>query len=61
MTEPTARAAKELNQRFWACMRQERHHVRVGQRHQDLTDVTFVGMVGDLHGTVCTDCERKED
>lgn len=64
MSEPPRRVnkklEKELASRFRQCIAKERRHVRIGQGNQDGTDIRMVGMVGELHGTVCTCCKRKE-
>jgi len=45
---------KELLARIRECVSGERTHIK-GEA------VTHVGHIGDLHGTVCTCCPRRQD
>lgn len=54
------RVEKEAMQRSRDCLDQLVTHVRVGSwRGTEDCEVTLIGHVRDLHGTVCTCCPRR--
>lgn len=61
MSATSARQEKERNAAFWACRKGERHHVRVGQRRQDGTQITLHGSAAELHGPngLCSCCHGR--
>ena len=52
---------KAINRRFKQLMDRDVRHVRIGQRHQDGTDITLVGNVWEMHGPdgCCTCCHGR--
>jgi hypothetical protein len=54
------RAKKEAAQRARDCLDEKMLHIRCGSwRGPGDSEVTYLGNVHDLHGTVCTCCPRR--
>lgn len=53
-------AEKEARQRVRDCLDEKMLHLRAGSwRGVDGAEVTYLGNVRDLHGSVCTCCPRR--
>lgn len=53
-------ADKDAKQRWRSVMAGDVTYVRLGKRGEFFGSVHLVGMVGDLHGTVCSCCPRRD-